>query len=54
MAKPLLFALVAIYGGFFGAGMGVLTLAIGIRARWFPQRPVCSDLGEVLRDALGD
>jgi uncharacterized membrane protein YfcA len=28
MAKPLLFAPVAIYGGYFGAGMGVMTLAI--------------------------
>jgi uncharacterized protein len=28
VAKPLLFAPVAIYGGYFGAGMGVMTLAI--------------------------
>jgi len=28
MTKPLLFAPVAIYGGYFGAGMGVMTLAI--------------------------
>ena len=28
VSKPLLFAPVAIYGGYFGAGMGVMTLAI--------------------------
>ena len=33
--KPLLFAPVAIYGGYFGAGMGVMTLAIpGAQRPW--------------------